>query len=304
MNAAQLAALLSLAAMWGASFLFIRIAAPVLGPFPLMEARVLIAAASLWLFAAARRSRTEIASYWKQLLLLGLVHAAVPFALIAMAEVHISASTAAMLIASQPLFVALFSGAWLNEAITGRRAAGLLLGMCGVAIMVGWNPATPDRTNAFAIAGVLMAAICYALGSIYAKKRLSHAPAMTSALGQQLGAAVWLAVPAGLSLPHARVTLGALAALLMLALVCTAMAYLLFFWLIAQVGAVKTSTVTYIIPVFGVLWGTAFLREAVTGGMVTGLACILISLALVNRVPAPSTVPATNAARGKRHLAG
>ena len=135
MNARQVAALLLLAAVWGASFLFIRVAAPVLGPFPLMAGRVLIAAGALWWFARLRRTPIALAPYWRRLLVLGLVHAAAPFALIALAEIHLSASMAAVLVAATPLFAALIGGIWLEERVSPKRVAGLLLGLGGVGVL-------------------------------------------------------------------------------------------------------------------------------------------------------------------------
>jgi drug/metabolite transporter (DMT)-like permease len=294
MNVRQTTALLLLSAVWGASFLFIRVAAPVLGPLPLMAARVLIAAGALWAFALLRGMPAAVAPYWKQLLVLGLVHAAAPFALIAAAEIHLSASMTAVLVASQPLFVALIGATWLDERITSKRVAGLLLGLGGVGVLMGWSPVALDRTTAMSVGATLAAAACYAAGAIYTKRRLAKVPALTLALGQQLGAAVWLTVPAALVLPRATVSSAAIAALLGLALISTALAYLVFFWLIAQIGPVRTSTVTYIIPVFGVLWGALFLNERPTTGVLVGLGCILGSLLLVNAAPlrAPAASPA------------
>ncbi len=285
MNPGQLAALLFLAAVWGASFLFIRVAAPVLGPFPLMAGRVLIAAGALWLIACARRMPIALRPYWRQLLVLGLVHAAAPFVLIAIAEIRLTASMAAVLIAAQPLLAALIGGIWLDEAISPRRAAGLLLGLVGVAVLVGWSPVAIDGPVALSIAATLLAAMCYAAGSIYARRRMAGAPVFTLALGQQLGAAAWLVVPAAITLPGATISAAAIGALLGLALVSTALAYLIFYWLLGQVGVVKTATVTYVIPVFGVVWGTVLLHEPLSAGVVAGLGGILLSLVLVNNVP-------------------
>jgi drug/metabolite transporter (DMT)-like permease len=286
-TARQLAALLFLGAAWGGSFLFIRMAAPVLGPLPLMAGRVLLAAGALWLIGRLRRMPIPLRPYWKQLLLLGLIHAAAPFALIAFAETHLTASMTAVLVAAQPLLAALIGGLWLDEAIPRRHAVGFLIGLAGVGVLVGWSPGAFDRSVAWSIGATLIAAMCYATGSIYAKRRLAGAPLLTLALGQQLGAAAWLVVPAAFALPHASIAAGAVGALLGLALVSTALAYLAFFWLLGQVGVIKTATVTYIIPVFGVVWGTLLLHEPLTTGIVAGLASILLSLLLVNNVQFP-----------------
>ncbi len=292
MNPRQLGALILLAAIWGASFLFIRIAAPLLGPLPLMAGRVTIAAGALGAFAALRGTPIRLGPYWRRLLLLGLVHAAAPFALIAMAEIRLTASMAAVLIAAQPLFAALIGGIWLGDRVSLRQAAGLLLGLGGVAVVVGWSPAALEGSIGPSVAAALLAALCYAAGGIYARRRLADAPVLTLAFGQQLAAAAWLAIPALVTLPAVRPGSTAVIAMVSLALLCTAFAYLVFFWLLEQVGPVKTYTVTYAIPVFGVLWGDLFLHEAPTKGVVAGLVCVLASLALVNRRPGGSTVRA------------
>ena len=289
MRPREAAALVALAALWGASFLFIRIAAPALGPFPLMAGRVLLAALALWGLAAARRTRIVFAPYWKRLLLLGLCHAAVPFALVAAAEVHLSASQAAVLLAVQPLFTALL-GTRFGERMTARRALGLGLGVAGVAVLVGWTPSGFDRATLLASAAVLAAAFLYAAGTVYSHRRLGDVPILTLALGQQLAAAAWLALPALVTLPHARFEPGALAAMLALAVLSTAVAYQIFFWLVARVGAVHTAQVNYLIPLFGILWGATFLGEPVGAEMAVGFAAVLASLVLVGRTAGKPTL--------------
>ena len=282
MNARQVAGRLFLSAVWGASFLFIRVAAPVLGPFPLMAGRVLVAAGVLWAYSRLRRAPVSLAPWWKQLLVLGLVNAAAPFVLIAQAEIHLTASLAAILLAVQPLITTLIDSASLRERISPRRLAGLFLGVGGVVVLMGWSPIAIDRAFLLSVAAMLGGAVCYAIGAIYAKRRLSAVPVPTLALGQQLGAAVWLAGPALWTLPRATATWPAIASLLALALFSTAVAYLVFFRLLGEVGPVKASTITYVIPVFGVAWGAMFLGESLTAGMLAGLGCILGSLLLVN----------------------
>ena len=282
MRPREVAALLALAAIWGASFLFIRIAAPALGPFPLMAGRVVLAAAVLWGYAAVRGTRVVLRPWAGKLLLLGLLHAAAPFSLIAAAEVHLPASTAAVLLAVQPLCVTLLGVAFLGERLSAARGAGLLLGLAGVWALVGSAGAAGLQARSLLSAGaVLLAALLYAGGSLYARHRMEGVPVLTLALGQQLGAAAWLVVPAFVTAPAASWRPGPVAALVALALLSTAVAYVLFFWLIGRVGALKASTVTYAIPVFGVIWGAIFLGEPLTPGIVTGLGCILLSLTML-----------------------
>ena len=132
--------LFGLAALWGASFLFMRIGAPVLGPLVLIFFRVSIASAALLFYLMIRRQRPSIMQKWKQYLLLGLLNAAIPFTLISTAELHLSASFAAILNATTPLFTALVAWIWAKEALTLKKVVGLILGVIGVAVLVGWDP--------------------------------------------------------------------------------------------------------------------------------------------------------------------
>lgn len=284
MKTKELAALFALGAVWGASYLFIRVAVPALGPFPLAAGRVALAGLVLWLGIRAAGQRPAIRENARKLLILGGLNAAIPFSLIAAAELHVTASLAAMLTATAPMWSAVFSAVWLGEPIGTRRGGGLLLGVAGVAVLVGWSPIEMTTTVALSILAVLVATCSYVLATVYAKRNLAGVPAQTLALGQQLGAAVLLAVPAAVRVPHAHPTTTALLALAALAVICTAVAYLLFFRLVASIGPTKLSTVTYLIPVFGTAWGALFLGEPVTRGMIAGLALILASVVLVNEV--------------------
>jgi drug/metabolite transporter (DMT)-like permease len=276
--------LIALAAIWGASYLFIRIAVPDLGPFPLAGGRVALAGAVLFIGLRAAGHKSEIRMHWRKLLLLGGLNAAIPFSLISAAELHVTASLAAMLTATAPMWSAIFSAIWLGERIDARRATGLLLGVLGVSVLVGWSPLVLTPVVALSIAGVIVATASYALATVYSKRQLSGVPAPTLALGQQLGATVLLAVPALLrasaAQPHAR----SIGALTLLAVLCTAAAYLIFFQLLASIGPTRLSTVTYLIPVFGTTWGALFLGERVNGGMIAGITMVLISVLVVNDV--------------------
>jgi drug/metabolite transporter (DMT)-like permease len=280
----EVAALVTLAALWGGSFLFIRIAAPALGPLPMAAGRVLLAGLLLWVGARAVGQRPALRPHLCKLLVLGLLNAAIPFALIGAAELELTASLASMLNATVPMFAALLGAVWLGERLTRARVAGLLLGVVGVGALLGWSPITLDAGTLTAIGAMLVATFCYALAGVYAKRELAGAPTTTLALGQQVGAAAWLVLPAAARLPAAHPTPGALLAVVALASLSTAVAYVLYFFLIARVGPTRTYTVTYLIPVFGVLWGALFLGEPVTRGMLAGLACILASVTLVNGV--------------------
>lgn len=282
MHAKDLAALLGLGALWGSSYVFIRLAVPSFGPAALVAARVLLGALLLGGFAAATRRRPPFRAHWGRLLVLGALNAALPFMLIATAELHITAGLAAVLNATTPLFAAVFAAFLLGERLTVPRAVGLVVGIAGVGIMVGWSPVPLSLSTWLAVGAMLVAAASYAASGIYVRLRMSGVPVFTLALGQQLGALAWLAAPAMFWAPRAMPPGRALLAVSGLGVLCTALAYLLYFRLLERVGPTKTSTVTYLLPVFGVAWSTLLLDEPVTGGMVAGFAVILLGVGLVN----------------------
>src|SRR4051812_2476247 len=270
--------LLALAAVWGASFLFIRVAVDDLGPVALADGRLLLAALALAPFVLRGLRRTApIRKY----VLLGAINAALPFTLIALAETRIDASLAAILNASTPLFSAVVAAAVGDEPFTARRAFGLALGIGGVALVVGLAHVDADLAFFGAAACSLAAALCYAIGTTYVKHAMAGEPPGTLALFQQLAAGLVL-LPLVAAVPPRHVPdSGALLALAGLAVLSTSLAYLLYFRLVAEVGPTSTLTVTFLVPVFGVLWATVFLGEHLGAGTLLGGALILLSVAFV-----------------------
>lgn len=281
------AALVLLAAFWGASYLFIRVAVESLGPFGLALARVGIGAAGLlaWVFISGRGG--GLPRLGRKFFTLAAINSVIPFGLINFAELHITASLAAILNSTTPLFAATVVGVMHRTRPSPHVLAGLALGITGVGILVGWSPVPLDGGVVLAIGAMLGASFAYACGSIYARQALSGLPTHTLALGQQLSAGILLiplatgsvAVGSTDLTPNGKVILAAVA----LGLLCTSFAYLLYFHLIGSIGPVRTSTVTFLIPVFGILWSWLFLDEAIEPTMLLGLAVILASIGLVNR---------------------
>lgn len=281
MNALDTGAFVLLSALWGGSYLFIRIASPALGPLVLAEARVSLSALALLLYAAATRRMPDLLSRWRQYLIVGAINSAIPFVLIMAAELHLTASFAAILNATSPLFGAVVTTAWLGEPLTARKVAGLVLGLFGVTVLVGWS-ALPLTTVVFlSVAASLLAAFSYAIGGAYTKKRAPGAPPLGLAIGSQLGASLVLLPLVPVAMPSAWPSGAVVLAVLALALLSTAVAYLLYFQLIVNVGPTKALMVTFLAPVFGVAWGALFLREPVAPNMVAGTAIVLIGAALV-----------------------
>lgn len=272
--------LIGISALFGASFLFIRIAAPSFGPVLLMDARVLLAGGALVLYALATRQRLRFGGRPGRWLLLGGLNAAVPFTLIAWAELHLTSSLAAMLIGTLPLLTALVASVWLRERLTQSKLAGLVLGLAGVMILSGWNPLDPAPTTWLAIGAMLVATALYALGSVYTKVAFGGVPPLTVTTGNLLAAGAILLPLVPFAVPASAPPLGAAAAGLALALLCTSVAYLGFFSLIASVGPTSTATAAYLIPGFGTLWGVLFLGEPVNAAMLIGFSVILCGVAV------------------------
>lgn len=284
MTTKDLGALLLLSALWGGSFLFLRVAAAPLGPVVLIEVRVLLAGLALVAWAAATGRVPALRSRWRQYLLLATINSAVPFVLIATAELRLTASLAAILNATTPLFGALAAAAWLGETLTARKAGGLALGFAGVAVLVGWNPLPLSGAVLLSVGASLLAAACYGLAGVYTKAAFAGVPPLALATGSQLGAAALLAPLVPFAPPAAAPSPTVVLCVLALALGSTALAYLLYFRLIVNVGPTRTMLVTYLAPIFGTIWGALFLAEPVGAGTVAGFALILASVGLVTGV--------------------
>lgn len=280
----DLLALILLGAVWGASFLFIRVAVPALGPFLLMELRVGLAALALAPFAVALGRVPEVRTRWKHFLVVGLLNAAIPFSLIAFAETNITASLAAILNSTTVLFSALVAAVWIGDPLTSRKISGVIMGVVGVAVLVGLDPLPLNSAVLLSVGASLVAALFYAIAGNYAKQTFSGVRPLTLAAGQQTGAASLLLLPAAATLPGEAPPLAAALSALGLALLCTAVAYLLYFTLIANVGPTSTLTVTFLSPGFGVLFSVLLLGEPFNLGTLAGLGIILLSVALVTGI--------------------
>jgi len=283
MPAADIARLLVLAALWGGSFTFMRFAVPAMGPLWLAASRVSLAFLALFAYALLRGKVPAVRTHWRDFLMIGVVNSALPFALFCFAEQYVGGSTAAVLNATSPFFATIVAALWLREPITAAKFAGMLLGLGGVGMLVGWQPAQLTGNVALAVVACLAAALCYGIASVYAKARMAGVPSFVTALYSQLAAALVLAPALPLvPLPSEATPLVA-ANVVALALASTAIAYLLYFRLIANIGPARALTVTFLIPLFGVLWGWAFLGETIGAGMLAGCALILLGTWLALR---------------------
>jgi len=283
--------LLSLAAIWGASFLFMRVAAPEFGAVALAGVRVLGASLVLLPLLALRGELGAVRRHWKPLLLLGLINSALPFIGFSYAALHINAGLSAIFNASTPLFTAVIAFLWLGSLLSRPKTLGVLIGFVGV-FGLAWSKAgvkaDADGTAiALSIAACLAASLCYGLAANFSKKYLADLPPMAVAAGSQTGAALVLLLPTLWLWPAQAPGAVAWGHAAVLALVCTGAAYVLYFRLIAHVGPSNTVTVTFLIPAFAVVWGLLFLAEAVTPQMLLGCAVILLGTGLATGLLGP-----------------
>jgi drug/metabolite transporter (DMT)-like permease len=281
MGPRDLGALVLLSALWGASFIYIRVAVPALGPFVLVELRVGLAAVALALCAALLGRLPKLRRRWRQFALLGAVNVAIPFSLISAAEINLTASLAAILNSTTVMFTAVVAAVWMGDALTARKLVGVALGIVGVTVLVGWDPIAMNWAVALSVGAMLAASLAYALGSVYAKRTFADSPPLAIASGQLTAAAMLMLPLAAVSAPEQSPSTIVVLSVLGLALPSTAVAYMLYFRLIANVGPTSTSTVTLLVPLFGLLFGVVLLDEPVGVGTLAGLVLILSSVTLI-----------------------
>lgn len=275
-------ALLLLGAIWGASFLFISIAVHEISPSALMFVRVLIAGLVLLVYAVMLKSIPDWRKFWKAFLIVGLFNSALPFTLIALSEKVLTASMASILNSTTPLFTALLASLWVRESLSPQKLLGISLGIIGVVVLVGGSPLESTAEFYFAVAYSLLAALCYGIGTVYASRNISgKMSGMHASIGQLLGAAVALTIPAATAIPSVMPSTNAILALLALTLISTSFAYLIYFFLLQNVGPTRTASVTFLVPVFGTIWGIIFMNNAFNWWMLLGMLIIFTSVGLV-----------------------
>ena len=281
MTLADVQRLVLLSAIWGSSFIFFRVISPVLGPVWTAELRVLIAGLVLLGFAVFSRMDLQWRSRGVWYAIVGVLNSGIPFALIAFAQLTLTASMAAILNATTPMWSAIVGVVAFRDSFTPWKGLGLLLGFAGVVVLVGWSPLEGGLQTYLSVGAMLLATLSYGVASNLTKARLQGAPLWGMAVGSQLASSVALAPLVPFNLPRAEPTALVIACLLALAVVCTAAAYLLYFRLILDLGAVRSSTVTLLVPVFANVWGFVFLHEAVTPAKVVACAVILSGVGFI-----------------------
>jgi drug/metabolite transporter (DMT)-like permease len=279
---AQLAWLIALGAIWGSSFLFMKIAVPAMGPSVMMGGRITIAAVTLSLVAWFIKKSLPRGPQWRPAIVIGIFYTAIPLFMWGYAAQELSASLLSIINATAPLFGAALSLIWLREKTSTRGLAGLALGFSGVAVLVGGEGFGGGGTPVLSIAAAFLASLLYGAVSIYSQ-RVKVADPYSNVLGSLWVAAVLMTPLMWLYPVRETPTIAAWSSVATLGILCTAIAYVVYFRLIAQIGAAPTLTVTYLIPLFGVLWGAIFLGERIGVHHAAGAAMILAGITLVAR---------------------
>ncbi len=276
--------LLFLASIWGASFLFYRIASPEMGPIWLVTFRVIVAGLLLLPVLAWMGKLRDLRTYWKEMFILGIINSAVPFTLLAYATIFLPAGLTSILNATTPLFGVVVAYFWLGERLTLSRIAGFLLGFAGVVLLIGWDSGGGSKLGFWAVGATLLAALLYAIGAPYSRQKLGNVAPLSVTTGSQIGAGLFLLPAIPFSAPPGRPSPFALWIALALAVLATSVAFILYYHLIQRIGSSKSLTVTYLVPFFAVLWAYIFLAEPVTPGIAVGGALILGGTAVANEL--------------------
>jgi drug/metabolite transporter (DMT)-like permease len=288
MNRSDWAILFILAVIWGGAFMFIGVAVRHVHPLTYVWLRLSIAALAMWLFMKARGERIGLPrEVWGSMLMLALLNNAVPFSLFGWGQTHIASGLASILNATTPIWGVLVAHLFTrDERMTPRKIGGVLLGFAGVATMIGPTLLARIGTDALAQLACILAALCYALAAVWARRfrRMGLAP-MSVTTGQlTAGALMMLPVAFFVDQPWTQPLppITAWAAIVALALLCTAFGYVLYFRLIDHAGATNALLVTLLVPPVAILLGALFLGETLAPQDFIGLALIALGLAAID----------------------
>ncbi len=287
MRPRDIAELVALAALWGGAFLFMRVAVPAFGPFALVFLRVAGASLLLVPLLAARGDLGSLRRHWRPIAVVGLTNSAFPFLCFTYAALSIDAGLSAIFNSATPLFAAIVAWLWLGDRMTPLPVLGLAIGFAGV-LWIGWDKSDfRPGGSAWAIVACLLATISYSISPSLTKRHLGGVPPLAVAAGSQVAASVFVVVPALIAWPSVAPAPIAWLMAALLAVFGTGVAYILYFRLIANAGPANAVAVTYLIPIFAVLWGGVFLGEQLTLPVVLGCAVIFLGTALATGTLVP-----------------
>lgn len=275
MRGADLARLVVLAMLWSLSFVFMRVVAGPLSPVWTATLRILVGGLALVGFLVATGVDAGLRRHWRAYLLVGLINSAAPFLLFAWAALTLPASYLVVLNAAAPMFTAVGAALLFGERLGGVKAAGLAAGALGVGLVSRAGPLDPTPIVMLALAASLAAAACYAIAGLWLKRHGGGlAPVAIAAWSQTFGGLALFPVALATPMPGP-LTAGVIANLLGLALLCSALAYLLYYRLVRDAGPTRAMTVAFLMPPFGMVWGATFLGETITPPMLVGTALVI-----------------------------
>ncbi len=276
--------LILLASIWGSSFIFMRATAEVFGPIALITVRIVVAALCLSPFLFTQELKQEFIENWRSLAWIGIISSAIPFCFLAYASVSLTAGTVSILNAMTPIFTAWIAHVWLKDKMSKLQFLGLAISIFGLTILV-WDKVTWELKTWLPILSGVMAALLYGVASNSMKKYLSDVSTMTKTAGSLFFAAIFMLILLPFFLPDfSTVSNTQWLYAIFLGIVCTALAYFIFFRLINNIGPARSVSVTFLIPIFSFLFGYLLLGEIVTARMWGAIAIILSGMTLVLKI--------------------
>lgn len=273
-----------LAAIWGASFIFMKIGSPEFGPVLFMAMRTLVASLFLLPLLLISKQQSALTGVWKNIFIVGTLNTAIPFVLFGWATLTLSAGNTAVLNGTTPMFGAIVAYFWLKDKLSFSAAIGIFVGFLGVYFLMFDKIMIEKSPVILPILAVMVAALCYGISANYTKKYLTGISPLALAAGSQISATIILVPIALFFLPQQLPSSAATLSVITLGVLCTGIAYILFFRLIGALGPTKAISVTYLIPIFGIIWGILFLNESITYWTVFGAILICIGVALTTGV--------------------
>lgn len=274
--------LIILSAIWGSSFIFMKHLAPKFGPLLTTFYRGLFAFLFLYIILMIQKHKINWKQHYKYFLVIGLINTAIPFALFSFAALHINSSLSAIMNSTSPLFSAMLGGLLLIEEFHSKKIVGLLLGIIGVVIISMNGQENSSDMFVLAIIACLVAALCYAIASLIIKTKATHIDSKSLATGSLFFASVFILFALPFNHGDGSATLIEYGYAVAFGVICSGLAFLIYFKLIREEGATKALSVTYLIPLFGIMWSAIFFQETLSNNTYIGGIIILIGVYFIN----------------------
>jgi len=269
-----------LASIWGASFIFMKLGGSEFGPFLFMALRTLIASLFLVPIFLLNKKHHDLSGYYLKIFIMSMFSTAIPFVLFGWATLTLTAGITSVLNATTPMFGAIVAFLWLKDKLSLSAVLGLILGFIGVYFLMYDKLVIAQENVMLPTLAVMLASLCYGISANFTKRYLTGVKPLALATGSQVSATIMLLPISLFFIPDTMPSNSAITSVLLLGVLCTGIAYIIFFRLITFLGPTKAISVTYLIPVFGLFWGVIFLNEIITSWMMLGCGFVLTGVAL------------------------